>query len=89
MGQSGKVRAVTIVFRFCVKIVGTAGFTTFTLRLPVVPGHDTAQCDLNARPPAPKLDGFPLYHSPVPKTFNNLGRLLSLSRHPFAYQHEQ
>ena len=45
--------------------------------------------DLNARPSAPKLDGFPLYHSPVPKTFNNLGRLLSLSRHPFAYQHDQ
>jgi hypothetical protein len=45
--------------------------------------------DLNARPPAPKLDTFPLYHSPVPKAFNNLGRLLSLSRHPFAYQHDQ
>ena len=38
------------------------------------------------RTPAPKLDGFPLYHSPDPKTSNNLGRPPSLRRHPFAYR---
>src|SRR5215831_636131 len=43
--------------------------------------------DLNARPPAPKLGGNPLPHLPAPKFFNDLGRLLSLSRHPSRAQH--
>jgi hypothetical protein len=40
----------------------------------------------NRGPSACKLGGNPLYDPPAPMVFNNLGRLLSHSRHPLRAQ---